>query len=56
MSGEFYLGLFFGIMIACLVHRAHKYEKKTGHWVRLKRGVKSEIFNIIRKRNKKYAV
>jgi len=56
MVGEFYLGLFLGIMIACVVHRAHKYEKKIGHWVRLKRGVKREIFNIIRKGNKKYAV
>ena len=35
MNLEFYLGLFFGIMIACLVHRAHKYERKIGHWVRL---------------------
>lgn len=56
MVGEFYLGLFLGIMIACVVHRAHKYEKKVGHWVRLKRGVKREVLNIIRKGNKKYAV
>lgn len=34
---EFYLCLFFGILIACLVHRIHKYEKKIGRYVKLKR-------------------
>lgn len=56
MGAEFYLGLFFGIMIACLVHKAHNYEKKIGHWVRLKRRKHSEVFNIIRKGDKKYSI
>ena len=37
MNFEFVLGFFFGILIACLVHRAHKYEKKIGRYIKFKR-------------------